>query len=138
MINAGKQAGYMDMQVMPAMIGVVVLLATLGLVSNPEFDLDNNLLLFSAFMLLGTAALLYGFAMHIYALGYPESPFNKHTSPALMTVLCGGPLIFAACRFYSAGIRPGLILYAILSLLVISVSAGFAIYRGKKRTPDES
>ena len=129
MMHAGKQAGYMDMQLMPAVMGIVILIGALGLITNPEFNPDNGWLLISVVMFLGTGALLYGYAMHLYALGYPESPFNKHTSPLFMTILCAGPLAFAAYRFYSADMRAGFILYAVLSLLVLMVSFGLAFIR---------
>lgn len=126
-----KQTGYIDMQVTPAMMGAVLLFVFLGQIKNPDFDLNKNLLMFSVFLSLATVVLLYGFLMHIYALGYPESPFNKHSSPVFMTVLCAGPLIFGAWQFYSVNVLLGFFLYFALSLLVAGVAIGFALYRNK-------
>ena len=131
-MNLRLQSGYMDMQVTPAMIGVVLLYVLMGLVNSPEFDLDKDLLKLSVFLLLATAALLYGFAMHLYALGYPESPFNKHSSSLFMTVLCAGSLGYVAYRFYGLSMQPGAILYAALCLLVIGASVGFTFFRNRK------
>lgn len=129
-INA--QSGYMDAQLMPAMIGAVSLFFSLSMIRSPEFNMDENLLRLCVFLALAVAALLYGFAMHIDALGYPESPFNKHTSPLVMTLLCGGPLVFGAYLFYSIKLLPGFVLFTALSLLVVGASIGSAFYRKSK------
>ena len=131
-----KQTGYMDMQMTPALIGVILMLMFVGTITDPEFNLDKALLGYSIYLFLATAALLYGFAMHIDSLRYPESPFNKHTSPLLMTPLCAGPLAYAAYRFYKAGMLPGVIVYAALSLLLIAASIVFAARRGNSEAPD--
>lgn len=130
-----KQAGYMDMQMMPALIGAVLMLVFAGAITAPEFNREADLLRFSIFLSLATAVLLYGFTMHIYCLGYPESPFNKHTSPLFMTLLCTGPLAYAAYRFYQADMLPGTIVYTALALLPVVASAGFAAYRGNDKQP---
>ena len=128
-----RQAGYMDAQMTPAMIGLVLLYVLVGQIESPEFDLDKDLIKFSVFLFLATAALLYGFVMHLYALGYPESPFNKHSSAIFMTLLCAGPLAYMAYRFYSLDMQTGFMLYGILSVLVVACSIGFGIYRNNKQ-----
>ena len=134
-MNCNKQTGYMDMQVMPAMIGVVLTLVVAGMITSPGLDLDKDLVKLCIFLLLATAALLYGFAMHLYCLGYPESPFNKHSSPLFMTPLCSGPLAIVAYKFYRTDMLTGAIIYAVLALLVIAAAIGFAMQRAKKEQP---
>ena len=131
-MKLGKQAGYMDMQVTPAIIGAVLLFATVGIINDPGFDIGKDLLKIIVFLVLATGSLLYGFMMHLDALSCPESPFNKHSSPVFMTVLCAGMSAFSAYQFYSAGIRTGFILYALLALLIITASIGSAVYRNNK------
>lgn len=116
----------------PAVIGLVLLYVLMKQVNSPDFDLDKDLLTLAVSLLLATAALLYGFVMHLYALGYPESPFNRHSSSLLMTVLCAGPLGYVAYRFYALGMQPGFFLYAVLCLLVIGASIGFTFFRNRK------
>jgi len=130
-----NQAGYMDMQMTPAMIGVVLTLVVAGMITSPDADAERNLLKLGIFLVLATGALLYGFAMHIYCLGYPESPFNKHSSPLFMTPLCAGPLAFVAYKFYKTDMLPGAIVYAALAVLVIAAAIGFALNRAKKEQP---
>jgi hypothetical protein len=122
----------MDMQVTPAMIGVVLIYVIMEQVISPEFDLDKDMLKLVVFLSVATAAVLYGFVMHIYAFGYPESPFNKHNSSVFMTLLCGGSLAYVAFRFYDLEMKMGFIVYAVLCLLVVALNFGFAFYRGKK------
>lgn len=122
----------MDMQFTPAIIGAVLLFAILGPVDGLELDPKSELVKFSLFLIAATAALLYGFVMHLYSLAYPESPFNKHTSPLFMTGICGGSLAFAAYRLFAADIQTGFILYAVLCILVVIVSISYNIHRNKK------
>jgi len=117
------------MQVTPALIGLVLLYVVMGQFNAPDLDTDKGMLKLLAFLLLATAALLYGFAMHLYALGYPESPFNRHCSSLLMTLLCAGPLAYVAYRFHALQMQTGFIAYGVLCLLVVGLSAGFAFYR---------
>lgn len=117
------------MQFTPACIGVVVLFIVLSLIDNPAFDVQAAQIRFYGFLLLAIAFMLYGFCMHLYALGYPESPFNKHTSPVFMTLLCAAPLVYGAYRFYQAGMYPGLVLSGVLAVLVCGASIGFTLYR---------
>lgn len=131
-MNLRKQTGYMDMQVLPAMIGAVLLYATTGMPGGPDFDLDKDLVKLCVFLLLATAVLLYGFAMHLYALGYPESPFNKHSSPLFMTLLCAGALGFVAYRFYRVELVIGALVYGVLALLVVGLGVGLRVYRQEK------
>ena len=126
------QSGYTDMQVTPAMIGVVLIYIVMEQVISPEFDPDKDKLKLVVFLSVATAALVYGFVMHIYALGYPESPFNKHNSSAFMTILCAGALAYVAYRFYELEMRTGFIVYAVLCLLLVALNFGFAFYRGRK------
>ena len=120
------------MQVTPAMIGVVLIYIIMEQVISPEFDPDKDMLKLAVFLSVATAAVLYGFVMHIYALGYPESPFNKHNSSVFMTLLCAGSLAYVAYRFYELEIRMGFIVYAVLCLLLVALNFGFAFYRDKK------
>lgn len=124
----------MDMQFTPTIIGVVVLIMVLGLIDNPAFDLHAAQLKFYGFLLLAIAVMLYGFGMHLYALGYPESPFNKHTSPVFMTLLCAGPLLYGAYRFLNAAMYPGLVLLSVLAVMVCAASISFALYRKRSNT----
>ncbi len=128
-MNLRKQTAYMDMQVTPAMIGVVLLYVVMGQLNNPDFDADKDLLKLAVFLVPATAALLYGFVMHLYALGYPESPFNRHSSSLVMTLLCAGPLAYVAYRFHALEMQLGFIVYAVLCLLVVALAVGFAFYR---------
>ncbi len=128
----GKQSGYMDMQVTPAMIGVVLIYIVMEQVISPGFDLDKDRIKLIVFLSVASAAVLYGFVMHIYALGYPESPFNKHNSSVFMTLLCGGSLAYVAYRFYELEMKMGFIVYAVLCLLVVGLNFGFGVYRGRK------
>ena len=128
-MKSQRQAGYMDMQFTPAMVGAVLLFVVLGLIDNPAFDVHASPFRFYGFLLLAAAFMIYGFWMHLYALGYPESPFNKHTSPVFMTLLCTGPLVYGAYRFYKAGMYPGLVLSGVLAVLVCGASIGFALHR---------
>ena len=130
-----KQAGYMDMQMTPALIGVILMLMFVGSITDPDFNLDQDLLAYSIYLFLATAALLYGFVMHIDSLRYPESPFNKHTSPLFMTLLCAGPLAYAAYRFYRAAMLAGVIVYAVLALLLVATAIGVAVYRSDDEQP---
>ena len=131
LMKLNNQHGYMDAQFGPALIGAVMMLLLASMVTDPEFNLEKDLLRFSIFLLLATAALLYGFAMHVHCLGYPESPFNKHTSPPVMTLICAGPLAFAAYRFYRAAMLPASIVYAALAVLVVAAAIVFAVRRNK-------
>jgi hypothetical protein len=131
-MNLRTQSGYMDTQVTPAMIGVVLIYIVMEQVISPEFNLDEDILKLAVFLSVATAALLYGFVMHIYALGYPESPFNKHNSSVFMTLLCAGSLAYVAFRFYELEIKTGFIVYAVLCLLVVGLNFGFAFYRDNK------
>ena len=128
-----SQAGYMDMQFTPTVVGVVLLWMVIGMISAP----DLSLVKLSIYLLLATAALLFGFAMHLISLGYPESPFNQHSSPLLMTPLCAVPLAYTAYRFYQAAMLPGAILYAVLALLVLAAAIGCAVFRSdEEQAPD--
>lgn len=121
----------MDVQFTSALVGVALMLIFVVTITAPEFDRDKHLLAYSIYLFLATAALLYGFAMHIDSLNYPESPFNKHTSPLFMTLLCAGPMAYAAYRFYKAAMLPGTLVYAALALLVVAATIGFAAHRNK-------
>lgn len=130
-----RQAGYLDMQLTPALVGMVLMLIFTSTITDPDFNLEKGLLGYSIYLFLATAALLYGFAMHIDSLRYPESPFNKHTSPLFMTLLCSIPLAYVAYRFYRSGMLPGVIVYAALTLLVVVAAIGFAVYRNRPEPP---
>jgi len=117
----------MDMQITPAIVGSVLLFIVLSLIDNPDFDVHASPFKFYAFLLLAITFMVCGFCMDLYALGYPESPFNKHTSPAFMTLLCAGPLVYGAYRFYKAGMYPGLVLSGVLAVIV----CGASIIRGR-------
>ena len=119
------------MQFTPAVMGAVLLFIVMGLTSKPGFDAHAVPLKFYLFLLLALAPLLYGFGMHLYALGYPESPFNKHTSPLFMTLLCLGPLGYGAYRFYQLQIMPGLVLMTLLTIAVAAAAIGHAWFRGR-------
>lgn len=126
-----KQSGYVDMQIMPAMIGVVWLYMMMAQLDRPDFDLERNLIKFCILLCLGTALVLYGFVMHLYALGYPESPFSKHSSPALMVPLCAAPFAYIAYRFFSLDMLIGSVLYAVLCFAVIAAGIRFALRRNR-------
>ncbi|MBT7951041.1 MAG: hypothetical protein HN764_05410 [Gammaproteobacteria bacterium] len=127
-----RQSGYTDMQVTPAMIGVMLIYIVMEQVISPEFDLDKDMLKLVVFLSVATVVLLYGFVMHLYALGFPESPFNKHNSSVFMTLLCAGSLAYVAYQFYELEMRMGFIVYAVLCLLVVGLNFGFGFYRGSK------
>ena len=124
-----RQAGYMDVQFTPVIIGAMLLVVVLSQMSDPGFDPHAMQLRFYGFLLLAVAAMLYGFGMHLDALAYPESPFNKHSSPVFMTLLCAAPLLYGAYRFYRAGMYPVLVLFSALAVMVCVVSIGFAWHR---------
>lgn len=131
------QYGYMDNQVMPAMFGAVLLFVVLGQVT-PEALAEGGISLKLWMLMPGaTLVLLYGFVMHIYALNYPESPFNKHTSPLFMNLICGGILGFAAWRFHGAGVQAGMWIYALLCFLVLSTSVAFNMLLQKALDEEE-
>lgn len=127
-----RQSGYMDMQITPAMVGAVLLFVTLGPVDGFDLNPDRDLLKISLILAAGTAAVLYGFAMHLYALGYPESPFNKHTSTLFMTGLCAGLLGLVAYRLHAEEYPTGFALYAALATLVIVTSIVCNIYYNRR------
>lgn len=134
MMRSRGQTGYMDMQFTPTIIGVVVLIFTLSLIGDPTIDVHTIPFRFYGFLLLGCAMMLFGFSMHLDALGYPESPFNKHSSPVFMTLLCAGPFTYGAYRFYRAGMYAGLILLCVLIVVVFALSIGFALRRSRTET----
>lgn len=129
---AMKQSGYTDLQVMPAIIGIILLIVCLGMLNKPEFDPDTGLLKLSLFLLPATAAVCFGFGMHLYCLGYPESPFNRHSSPVFMTFISSGVMFFAAWRFFNVNILIGTIIYMVLGISLVCITAGLAIYRARK------
>lgn len=136
-MRLNKQTGYMDMQFTPAVVGIVLMVMALGMLTVSDENPDLNLVKLSIYMLLATAALLFGFAMHIDSLGCPESPFNHHISPLLMTPLCAGPLAYAAYRFYRSGMLPGTILYSVLAITVVATAVGFAVRREPQDPPTD-
>lgn len=132
-MRINRQGGHMDMQLLPGLIGFILLIVVMGLPGNQEINLEKNIWMFVIFLIIATAVMFYGFAMHLYALGYPESPFNKHTSPVFMTLLCAGGTALTSWRFYNLDMNTGFIIYITLTLLVIVTSTGFAIYRKSKK-----
>jgi hypothetical protein len=131
-MNRKYQSGYMDMHFTPAIIGAVIIFITVGPIKFATSNSDTDLLEISVLLLVATSSLLYGFWMHLNALDYPESPFSKHSSPLFMTALCSGAFAFAAYRLYTLDMSIGAAFYAVLSVLVITASVGFAIRRRNK------
>jgi len=119
----------MDNQLMPAMMGAVILFFLLGQVS-PE-GIAKGVVGLKLYLALGgaTLVLLYGFAMHLYALGYPESPFNRHSSPLFMSLVCGGMPGLAAWRFYTIENQAGMWVYGGLCGLVLITSVVISFIR---------
>lgn len=128
-MNRRNQSGYMDMHVTPAIIGAVIIFVIVGPIEFSPADGETDLLQISLLLLVATGSLLYGFWMHLDALGYPESPFSKHSSPLLMTALCSGSFAFAAYRLYTMDLSIGAAFFALLCVLVIAGSVGYAIRR---------
>ena len=129
---ASRQYGYTDLQIMPAMIGIVLLVVFLGRLDSLDPDSITGILKLALPLILATAVVCFGFGMHLYCLGYPESPFNRHSSPIFMTAVCSGAMFFAAWQCYQAGITAGCIAYILLGLVLIVLSGAFAIHRHNK------
>jgi hypothetical protein len=128
----------MDAQMMPVLIGVILLFVVIGQLNSPEFDMNEKLYQFIGTLAFATLAVIYGYVMHLIAMSYPESPFNKHTSPVFMVLLCAGICIFCAWQFYQAGILLGLIIYSVLSIVVVIASICVSIIsKNKRRDQDE-
>ena len=127
--NFKKQAGHTDLQIMPAMIGAVIVIAIAGQIGQPGFESGRELFKPVLILILGIGSLLYGFGMHIYCLGYPASPFNRHSSPVLMTILSAGPVAYTAWRFYSSTNAVGFVICSGISLLIMAATIGFAYHR---------
>ena len=117
-----KQAGYMDAQLMPALIGAILLFVIVGQLNNPDFDINEKPYQFISVMAVATLALLYGYIMHCMALGYPESPFNNHTSPVFMACLCAGACMLTSWQFVKVGITWAGIIYAFIALVIMVIS----------------
>ena len=128
-----RQAGYTDLQIMPTIMGVILVIIVIGLTDNPAFDPAQSPVKFYSFLLLALAVLLFGFGMHLYALEYPESPFNKHSSPVFMTLMCAGSMGYGSWRLLNAGMQGGGLLLAVLTVSVCVMSIGFAHYRNRRK-----
>ena len=124
-VMPSKQSGYMDNQMMPIMIGAVLVFVIAGQIGNP--DLPNPIAVY-LFLGFATCAILFGYVMHLDSLSGAESPFNKHQSLLLMSALAIVPLALTSYRFVEAGLLLGAGLYALLTLVVLG-GALFATLR---------
>ena len=123
----------MDMQIMPTVIGAVLMYAVLGQLNDPTVNLDENLLKLCVSIAFATAPLLFGFCVHLDALSSPESPFNKHSAPQLMVLICSGSFSYAAYRFHRADFLLGLIIFLLLALAIVIAEIIAARMRKKNR-----
>jgi len=120
------------MQVTPVMVGAVLLIVILGMLDQIQAGATSRLLMFYTILFLATGFIFFGFYMHLMALGYPESPFNRHNSPVFMILACGGVLAWAAYRLLGAGMTIPAILYVLLSLLIPILSLARGISRNRR------
>ena len=93
--------------------------------------MQDGLLRLTALLILAIVIMGYGFIMHLYVLGYPESPFNRHNSTLLITLLCIVPMSYIAWKFHDAGMAMVSAVFAVLSFSVLISSIACYLYRKK-------
>lgn len=86
----------MDNQLPPIIIGALLILPVAG--NAPPAGALSDLPPPAVYVLvvLGLACFSWGMYLNAESLKYPESPFNKHTSPWLLAVIVIGCLGFSA------------------------------------------
>lgn len=110
----------MDNQMPPILIGIVLDVAVVNYVATA--GQMTGLSEFGVYLvvLLAFACFSWGIYLNMESLRYPESPFNKHTSPVFVAVMVGG------CLGYSAWTVRGATLDGLVYVFAAGALAAFA------------
>ncbi|MFC1886469.1 hypothetical protein ACFLZM_05375 [Thermodesulfobacteriota bacterium] len=91
----GKEDGYIDTQLTPVFIGILLLIGLVHLVTNPEFSMKSPSLMIYPGVAVISAIFAFGYYSNMSSLECPESPFNKHMSPFFISVITIAGLAYA-------------------------------------------
>lgn len=131
-----RQRGYMDNQLPPVVIGLVLVVGAVSYLSGTPGAGAVAAAGVYLVVALGLAAIAWGVYLNKESLKHPESPFNKHTSPWLIAAVVIGGLGHAAWTARS-GPHPELSyllgISMVLAVLVLIFSARQRGGREKKR-----
>ena len=131
-----KEAGYIDIQLTPVVIGILLLVGLVHLVSNPEFSIKYPSLLLYPGVVVVLTILGFGYYSNMSSLKCPESPFNKHVSPLFIAGIIIGGLAYAMWKVNKSPYHNLMFLFGALI-----VAAGFmALYLGyiQKKTQEKN
>ena len=96
MSSRSRQTGYMDNQMPPILIGILLVVPVVNYVATAGPMTGLSAAVVYLVVVLAFASFSWGIYLNIDSLRYPESPFNKHTSPVVIGVLVAGCLGYSA------------------------------------------
>ena len=90
-----REEGYINIQLPPVILGVIILLGIAHLLTNPDFS--SSVPSYLPYLVVVFALSLFGLGIFLtmQTWKYPESPFNQHTSPLAMFGIIFSSLAYA-------------------------------------------
>ena len=129
---ARKKKGYIDNQLPPIIIGLLLMVGAVRYIMIPENLTEMSSLRGGLILLFSVPFFVFGFWSNWVSVTSPESPFNKHMSPFFLGGLVVGALGYGAWCFYSTHLKVLVYFFVPAAVFV----AGLSIYLETVRLKD--
>jgi hypothetical protein len=90
-----QEDGYIDSQLPPVILGILLLVGLVHMITSPEFDTRSSIWMPYLGVVIIYAILAFGYYSNMSSLECPESPFNKHQSPLFLGIIIIGGMAYA-------------------------------------------